>query len=270
MSKSFNYLCSISAKYLLILSFLFVSFSSIANGFLDSINLHFNVAMNANFSSFSPLNRNFVPIIYNFPHEVQGFATLDESKFSSDDKYRTASFYLPISLQVGYRKMLDINSNVQIELGLTNMVRRSNSSERLRFSDQIDGQQGFVQPTEFYLEDSYFRSTLLNVSVGYERVLKEGHFVSTKIGILSLLESAYFLNLKDASDNKYDYEDNDLSFNDGFIVPQMSVRYAYELNRGDVSRRVFGEVTMTSRSERMTMQTATISCGLQFVFLSKP
>lgn len=189
---------------------------------------------------------------------------MDELKFEGDEKERSLDFYLPLTMSFGISKIIDIHSNIQLEFGVVNIIKKSELGSSLRFSDQISGQQGFVQPTRFRLENSFYKSSLLNLSLGYEREIGEKQFITVRLGVLKLIKSKYYLNIIDLDRNlNYDFSAQDLSFKDGFSVPQMSVRYAYQLTDGDVRARLFGEFMGTNLASRMNFQSGTSSVGLQ-------
>ena len=156
--------------------------------------------------------------VYNNTPIVGGFSAIHVDDFVANTQTQPLPYYFPIALEVGLQQTSTKGNRINVGLTYTHLLRSSEDFSRLRFSDQIDPERGFVSSSFNSVISGYQQYHGLGIKLMY---LAEDNFgrVAYRAGFGGGLErvvgSSYFLNLQHYQTNQsYDFSVQDLSLKD--------------------------------------------------------
>lgn len=169
--------------------------------------------------------QDFYIMPYRFTGNVNGFDAIPVNEFTTEDRSRAlsrGSLYLSTS----FTKKFVYESNASIEIGLGQIQISGNGVDKLRYTDMIDSDRGFVLASSYVADRYEHTSRYLCVKPKLLFPLDFwGREHEIGIGLYSyvLLGSSYSLYLHHGTTNeKYFYKTNDLKISDWIwqVVPE--------------------------------------------------
>lgn len=173
-----------------------------------------------------------LPRIYNYPHMVGQWRTIDVGKFDNESKERPLKYVIPFSIKSGVSVQTDNGNTFNLGLSYNHYSSKDTLGSRLRYSDQLDFTQGYVMPSEYLLLSGFhlYRSVGLNADYLIEDAINGYHHrVGLGIGVHRIIGSSYHLNLYNTETRNHEsFSGKDLTFTDGFWHVQP--RFIYQGN----------------------------------------
>ena len=156
--------------------------------------------------------------VYNYTPIVGGFSAINVDDFVTNTQTRPLPYYLPIALEVGVQQNSKKGNKLNVGLTYTHLLRSSEDYSRLRFSDQIDPERGFVAPTTYDVISGFQQFHSIGIKMMY---LVEDNFSRVAYragfggGLERVLASSCFLNVQHYQTNQsYDFSAKDLIIKD--------------------------------------------------------
>lgn len=189
------------------------------------------------------------PWINNFPSTFgrYNYTAIDVDELQPDTKSKPLAYRLPLVLELGIAKKSHRDNLVSLGLSYSNFYRCDSTLQRLRFSDMIDTNVGFVEPSVYYADNEliHFRYNAIGLNLNYlinDAVGKINYRIGFGLGVNRILSSYYFLNLTNAkTGEKKDYSHQDLVFKDKKWLISPSVNTQVKLLNAE-----FGNYWLTS------------------------
>ena len=197
---------------------LFVSTFSFAQSEF-SLKMEYNTVFNAT-----------EPYVQHFPHSVSRWTALDGDKFSSDEKRKPLTYRLPLSLSVAKDFKTEKDNIFTLGLRYGRYSRLDTLGSRLRYSDMVNENSGFVNPSSYTLESGYYLYHSLGLDIGYtveDKVGKTSHRLGAMMGVERIIGSRYFLNHIDSRNgSKSDFSSKDLTVSDKVWLIMPAINYS--------------------------------------------
>lgn len=168
--------------------------------------------------SYNKVLNSQMPAIRNMPHEISRFTALDGSQFTNDEKNKPLYYRLPLSLKIGASLTSQKQNIVSIGLSYNHFSRTDTLGGKLRYTDQVDPNAGFVNPSVYQLTSGYHIYRTVGLDVDYlfaDAIGSYQHRFGFGLGVQRILGSSYFLNHIDTRNAvNSDFSGQDLSLKD--------------------------------------------------------
>ncbi|MGB0851546.1 MAG: hypothetical protein ACPGTP_09870, partial [Bacteroidia bacterium] len=108
-----------------------------------------------------------LPRIYNYPHKVGQWRTIDVTKLDDESKERPLKYVSPLSMKSGVSVLTDKGNSFNLGLSYNHYNRKDTLGYTLAYSDMLSPTQGYVMTSSYLLLSGFHLYRTVSLEADY-------------------------------------------------------------------------------------------------------